>query len=274
MEDQTEETGFLAYQIPCVYTWADLVVTPALEESLHDLCNLVRFQNFVGEQWGFYEKRLYGRGVCALFYGPSGTGKTMAAQVIARELEMALYRVDFSQIQSKYIGETQKNINILFTQAREINGILLFDEADALFSKRTEVKDANDRHSNGEIAYLLQKLEEYEGISILTTNLKNQMDEAFRRRIRRMIHFPLPDWETRKRLWKSVFPIQAPLAEEVKLERYAWKLELSAGEIKEAALDAALFAASEHEKIGDRHIQKALKLCCSKYGRILTEGDF
>lgn len=274
MEDQDEKTGFLAYQIPCVYTWEDLVADPVLEESLRDLCNLVFYQDMVGEQWGFYEKRPYGRGIAALFYGPSGTGKTMAAQVVARELQMALYRVDFSQIQSKYIGETQKNINLLFMQAREINGILLFDEADALFSKRTEVKDANDRHSNAEIAYILQKIEEYDGIIILTTNLKSQMDEAFRRRIKRMVHFPLPDIETRKRLWKSVFPKQAPVEDGLDLERYAMRLELSAGEIKEAAMDAALFAAADHEKIGNRQIQKALKLCCSKYGRILTEEDF
>ncbi len=241
---------------------------------LHELCNLLYHQGIVGSQWGFYEKRPYGNGLCALFYGPPGTGKTMAAQVVARDLGMELYRVDLSQMNSKYIGETQKNLHRLFENAKEMNVILFFDEADALFSRRINVKDANDRHANGEVAYLLQKLEAYDGITILATNLKNQLDDAFRRRIRRMIHFQLPDYDTRKQMWESAFPEQAPLEPKVDFSVYARRFELSAGEIKDAAMDAAFLAAAEGVSIGDRQIRNALKLCYEKYGRILTEEDF
>lgn len=264
----------LAVKIPCVFSWEDLILDEGTMGHLHELCNLFYYQGIVGSQWGFYEKRPYGRGLCALFYGPPGTGKTMAAQVVARALGMELYRVDLSQISSKYIGETQKNLHNLFENAKEMNVILFFDEADALFSRRISVKDANDRHANGEVAYLLQRLEVYDGITILATNLKNQLDDAFRRRIRRMIHFQLPDYDTRKRMWEQAFPAQAPLESKVDFSVYARRFELSAGEIKDAAMDAAFLAAAEGTRIGDRQIRKALKLCYEKYGRILTEEDF
>ena len=264
----------LAVKIPCVFSWEDLVLDEGTMGRLHELCNLLYHQGIVGSQWGFYEKRPYGNGLCALFYGPPGTGKTMAAQVVARDLGMELYRVDLSQMNSKYIGETQKNLHRLFENAKEMNVILFFDEADALFSRRINVKDANDRHANGEVAYLLQKLEAYDGITILATNLKNQLDDAFRRRIRRMIHFQLPDYDTRKQMWESAFPEQAPLEPKVDFSVYARRFELSAGEIKDAAMDAAFLAAAEGVSIGDRQIRNALKLCYEKYGRILTEEDF
>lgn len=266
--------GSLAVKVPCVFSWEDLVLEDGAMRRLHELCNLIYYQGVAGVQWGFYEKRPYGNGLCAMFYGPPGTGKTMAAQVVARELGMELYRVDLSQMNSKYIGETQKNLHRLFEHAKEMNVILFFDEADALFSRRTSVKDSNDRHANGEVAYLLQKLESYEGITILATNLKNQLDDAFRRRIRRMIHFQLPDYDTRKQMWERSFPAQAPLERNVDFSGYARRFELSAGEIKDAALDAAFLAAAEGTRIGDKQIREALKLCYEKYGRILTEEDF
>ncbi len=264
----------LAVKVPCMFSWEDLVLDEGTMRRLQELCNLIYYQEVTGIQWGFYEKRPYGNGLCAMFYGPPGTGKTMAAQVVAHELGMELYRVDLSQMNSKYIGETQKNLHQLFENAKEMNVILFFDEADALFSKRTNVKDATDRHANGEVAYLLQRLEAYEGITILATNLKNQLDDAFRRRIRRIIHFQLPDFETRKRMWESAFPVQAPLESEIDFSVYARHFELSAGEIKDAALDAAFFAAADGGKIGEKQIREALKLCYEKYGRILTEEDF
>lgn len=264
----------LAVKVPCAFSWNDLILDEGAMGQLHELCNLIYYQGQVGTQWGFYEKRPYGKGLCALFYGSPGTGKTMAAQVVARELGMELYRVDLSQMNSKYIGETQKNLHRLFENAKEMNVILFFDEADALFSKRTSVKDANDRHANGEVAYLLQRLEAYEGITILATNLKNQLDDAFRRRIRRMIHFQLPDYDTRKRMWEQAFPAQAPLESEVDFSVYARRFELSAGEIKDAAMDAAFLAAAQGTRIGHQQIRKALKLCYEKYGRVLTDEDF
>lgn len=266
--------GTYARQVPCVFTWEDLVTDESLTEQLQNLCNQVKYRNIVGERWGFYEKRPYGNGICALFYGPPGTGKTMAAQVVASELGLELYRVDLSQMSSKYIGETQKNISTLFENAKEKNVILFFDEADALFSRRTQVKDANDRHANGEIAHLLQQLEEYEGITILATNLRTQIDDAFKRRIKMMVGFRLPNAETRKRLWRKAVPERAPLDADVNLDFFAEKFEISGSEIKEIVLDAAFLAAAEEKEIGREHICKALKTCYEKYGRVLSEGDF
>ena len=269
-----ETMGDYARQVPCVFTWEDLVAEESVIMQLKNLCNQVSYRNVVGSQWGFYDKRPYGNGICALFYGPPGTGKTMAAQVVAGELGMELFRVDMSQMSSKYIGETQKNISSLFAHARAKNVILFFDEADAFFSRRTQVRDANDRHANGEIAHLLQQLEEYEGITILATNLRNNIDDAFRRRIKMMIGFRLPDSETRKSLWKKAVPEKAPLETTVNLDFYAQSFEIAGSEIKEVMLDAAFLAAAEQEKITNRHIRAALRSCYEKYGRILSDSDF
>lgn len=266
--------GEYAKKIPEVFTWEDLVASDSLRRSLENLCGQVKYREIVGEKWGFYEKRPYGNGVCALFYGPPGTGKTMAAQVVARELGMELYRVDMSRMSSKYIGETQKNISELFQRAKNSNMLLLFDEADAFFSKRTQVKDSNDRHANGEIAHLLQQLEEYNGVTILTTNLKGNLDEAFKRRIKTMIYFPLPDRETRICLWKKSIPSKAPVSENLDITPFAERFELSGSEIKEIMLAAAFLAAAEQAEIGEEQVKEALTVCFSKYGRVLTEADF
>lgn len=270
----TGSMGAYARQVPCVFVWEDLIADENLTDQLKNLCNQVLYRNVVGERWGFYEKRPYGNGICALFHGPPGTGKTMAAQVVASELGLELYRVDLSQMSSKYIGETQKNISTLFEHAREKNVILFFDEADALFSRRTQVKDANDRHANGEIAHLLQQLEEYEGITILATNLRTQIDDAFKRRIKMMVSFRLPDADTRKKLWRKAVPKCAPLEEGLNLDFFAEKFEVSGSEIKEIILDAAFLAAARQEDIGRGHICEALKTCYEKYGRVLGAEDF
>lgn len=281
-----------AVKVPCVFAWDDFVADDTLRSRLEHLCSYVRYKELVGEQWGFYEKRPYGNGICAMFCGPPGTGKTMAAQIIAGDLGLELYRVDLSQMQSKYIGETQKNISGLFDRAKERNAVLFFDEADALFAKRTQVKDANDRHANAETAHLLQKLEEYDGITILATNLKGNVDEAFRRRIRMIIPFHLPDAVTRYKLWEKAFPARAPLGDDIDLRLFAERFEISGSEIKEAAYAAAFLAAEEADRLRPRkaeaaertglgagvirkkHLEEALKNCMEKYGRVLSEIDF
>lgn len=265
--------GGYAKEVPCVFSWEDLVVDENLHIQLQNICNQVKFRNIVGERWGFYEKRPYGNGTCVLFHGPPGTGKTMAAQVVAGELGLPLYRVDLSRMNSKYIGETQKNISTLFQHARERNVILFFDEADAIFSRRTQVKDANDRHANSETAHLLQELEDYEGVTILATNLRTQIDDAFKRRIKMMAGFRLPDKETRKKLWRKALPEKAPVEADLNLNFFAAKFEISGSEIKEIMLDAAFLAAAEHKKIGMPHVMAALKECYEKYGRVLSREE-
>lgn len=266
--------GDYAFPVKVVYSWEDFIVGQGILERLHQICIQVRYQELVGEQWGFYQKKPYGRGISVLFSGAPGTGKTMAAQVIAKELGMELYRIDISRMMSKYIGETQKNITALFQSAKTINVILFFDEADALFTKRTEVSDANDRHANSEVAHLLQQIEEYQGLVILATNLKENLDEAFRRRIQFVIDFQLPDLELRKRLWHQMFPPQAPREEGLNLDFFAERFELSGSEIKETLVQAAFLAAAENCPIGREQLKKALTFCMEKYGRILNQADF
>lgn len=172
--------------------------------------NHIKYKNKVNGEWGFDKKLPYGKGLSVLFYGPPGTGKTMAAQVIANELGLELYKVDLSQMVSKYIGETEKNLSELFNEAQYSNAILFFDEADALFSKRTEVSDSKDKYSNVETSYLLQKIEEYEGIAILASNYLVNFDDAFKRRIKFIINFQMPGPEMRYKLWRKMFPKEAP----------------------------------------------------------------
>lgn len=262
--------GDVAVRVSSVFTWEDLVVEPSVKRQLEHICSQVRYRNIVADDWNFYGKTPYGRGVCALFYGAPGTGKTMAAQVIAGDLGLELYRIDISQLVSKYIGETEKHISELFEKAKDINAVLFFDEADALFARRSEVSDANDRSANMETAHLLQKLEEYEGIVLLATNLKENIDEAFRRRIRFMIRFSLPDEATRRMLWEKVIPREAPLEREVDLDGLARCFELSGSAIKEIALNAAYMAAAEGGCIGARHLAEAFRLYYGKLGKQLT----
>ncbi len=265
--------GTYAVRINSVFTWDDLVVEEGVRRQMEHICNQIKYRSVVADDWDFYKKSPYGRGICALFYGSPGTGKTMAVQVIANELGLDLYRIDLSQMVSKYIGETEKNISSLFERAKDINALLFFDEADAFFAKRSDVSDSNDRNANAETAHLLQKLEEYEGITILATNLKENIDEAFRRRIRFMIHFRLPDPDVRRLLWHKMFPPQAPLEEDVDLDFFAEQFELSGSAIKEIVFNAAYMAAAEHGAIGNRHIIEALKLNFGKFGKTLTREE-
>jgi SpoVK/Ycf46/Vps4 family AAA+-type ATPase len=216
----------------------------------------------------------YGRGISVLFYGAPGTGKTMAAQVIANELGLSLFRVDLSQMVSKYIGETEKNISGLFERAVGMNAVLFFDEADALFARRSEIKDSHDRSANSITAHLLQRLEDYEGISILATNLFHNMDDAFKRRIRYTVQFTFPDAAIRRRLFGSLLPEQAVCEEKLDLDFFAEHFELSGSGIKEVLLHAAFMAAGEHRGMCNRDLAEAVKLHYAKYGKILTDRDF
>ncbi len=268
------QLGRFATLINAVFTWDDLVIDQDQKHEMQIICNQIKYRNVVGEEWGFHAKTPYGRGLCALFYGSPGTGKTMAVQVMANELGLDLYRIDMSQLVSKYIGETEKNISDLFRKAKNINALLFFDEADSLFAKRSEVKDSNDRYANADTAHLLQKLEEYEGISILATNYVNNIDDAFKRRIKFMINFVFPTPEVRLKLWETVLPKNAVLDEELDFEFFANNFELAGSNIKDILLTAAYIAASEHTGLANRHVVEAIKLNFKKYGKILTSEDF
>ena len=266
--------GTYARRVKPAYTFEDLIVEDSVRQSLRDICNQILYRNVVGERWGFYRKRAYGRGLSVMFYGPPGTGKTMAAQVLSRELGMELYRVDLSQMMSKYIGETQKNISRLFEEAAHVQAILFFDEADAFFSRRTEVKDSHDRNSNGEVAHLLQQMEDYEGISILATNLKDNMDDAFKRRIKMMIPFGMPGRELRLQMWQRALPARTPREGDLNLDFFAARYELPGSEIQDILMSGAFLAAAEGGKLGNRHIIRALKSSFVKYGRVLGAEEF
>ncbi len=268
------QLGNYAQKINAVFTWDDLIIGEDQKRKMKMICDQVRYRGIVNEDWGFRKKSPYGRGLCALFYGSPGTGKTMAVQVMANELGIDLYRIDLSQLSSKYIGETQKNISSLFNKAKNINAMLFFDEADSMFAKRSEVKDSNDRYANADTAFLLQKLEDYEGITILATNYVNNIDDAFKRRIKFMINFVFPTSEVRLSLWKQILPASARLDEDIDFEFYAERFELSGSNIKEILTNAAFLAASENSGICNRHIIEAVKLNFSKYGKILTDSDF
>lgn len=265
--------GRTAARINPAYSWEDLILPPEPLELLGNACDQMKNRYVVYGQWGFGKKLPYGRGLSMLFSGLPGTGKTMAAQVIASELKLELYRIDLAQVVSKYIGETEKNLRQIFREAEYSNAILFFDEADALFGKRSEVKDSHDRYANIEIAYLLQKVEEYEGISILATNLSKNMDEAFVRRITFIVEFPFPDEEFRKKIWKSMFPQQAPVDKEVDFDFLASRFEIAGGNIKYIVLSAAFLAAQAREAVSMHHILRATKYEYQKIGRVLLRED-
>ncbi|MCH5200005.1 MAG: ATP-binding protein [Oscillospiraceae bacterium] len=208
-----------------------------------------------------------------LFSGPPGTGKTMAAQVIANRLKMRLYKVCISQVVSKYIGETEKNLSRIFTEAKNADCILFFDETDALFGKRTEVKDSHDRHANIETAYLLQQMEEYDGVILMATNLVQNIDEAFMRRINFVVSFPFPDTETRRLLWKKLLDAKAPVAEDVDIDFLAEGFRLAGGSIKNCVINAAFSAAAEGKPIGMRHLLTGIVTEQQKNGIVVLKED-
>jgi AAA+ superfamily predicted ATPase len=262
----------LAVKIEPKYGWKDIVLTKEKILLLKEICGHVKFRHRVFGQWGFEEKLSHGKGLSVLFSGSPGTGKTMAAGVIAGELQLDLYKIDLSGVVSKYIGETEKNLARIFNEAETSNAILFFDEADALFGKRTEVSDAHDRYANIETSFLLQKMEEYEGVVILATNFFKNMDEAFVRRLRFIIEFPFPNEESRLWIWKSHFPGEAPLSKEIDYEFLARQLPVAGGNIRNIVLNAAFFAARDGGTIGMEHILKGARREFEKIGKLWPQG--
>lgn len=249
--------GELATRVRPAFTWDDVVMPQEQKKLLQHAVSHIRYQHQVYTQWGFDKKIVYGRGLSILFAGAPGTGKTMCAQVIANELNMEMYKINISQIVSKYIGETEKNLQAVFTEAKKSNCVLFFDECDALFGKRSEVKDAHDRNANVEVAYLLQQIEEHDGVCILATNLIGNIDEAFMRRITYVVRFPFPDAALRQEIYRRTIPEKAPLAGDIDWAFVAEKFELSGGHIKNIVLSAAFMAAQEGTPIGMSQLLRA-----------------
>ncbi len=250
------------------FTWEDLKVDARAEKLLRKVCDRVLYRKTVNDDFGFGKKLPYGRGISVVLYGPPGTGKTMAAQVLAKELGLDIYRIDLSQISSKYIGETEKNLGAVFDAAKNSNAILFFDEADSLFSKRTEVSSSHDKYANAETSYLLQKIEEYPGISILATNNMQNFDAAFKRRITYMIPIEEPSEETRLALWTNAFPQGTPLSKEIDLRLLAQALTLTGSNIKSISVEVAYRAAAENREIDYQDLVEAVDAECMKTGRM------
>jgi hypothetical protein len=261
----------LAQRIDATASWSDIVLPEEQLEFLRDIVAHVRQRARVYEGWGFASRGSRGLGITALFAGVSGTGKTMAAEVVAGALGLDLYRIDLSQVVSKYIGETEKNLRRIFDSAEEGGAVLLFDEADALFGKRSEIKDSHDRYANLEISYLLQRMEQYRGLAILTTNMRNALDTAFLRRLRFVVEFPFPGTEQRAEIWRRVFPAATP-TEALDVRRLA-KLNIAGGAIRNIALNAAFLAADETTPVRMRHIAQAARIEFAKLERPLSEAD-
>ena len=266
--------GELARSIRPRYTWNDIVLSNDSLGQLREICERVRLRGRVLEEWGFDAKLSLGKGLNVLFSGPSGTGKTMAAEILAHELGLELYKIDLSGIVSKYIGETEKNLSRIFAEAETSNAILFFDEADSLFGKRSEVKDAHDRYANIETAYLLQRMEEYEGLTILATNLRKNLDEAFLRRMGFAVAFALPEEGERLDIWRKVWPRETPIESSLDLPFMARQFKLSGANIKNIALAAAFLAASREVPVSIAHLLAATRRELQKLGRMCVPADF
>lgn len=260
----------LARRVHVTQSWDDLVLPDDQRTAITELLSRIRQRGRVYEEWGFAAKVGRGLGVAALFSGPPGTGKTMVAGLVARELGIELYQVDMSKIVSKWIGETEKNLANLFDVAEAGNAMLLFDEADALFGKRSDVKSSNDRHANQETNFLLQRLESYAGICILTTNHETAIDDAFRRRLAVHVRFSMPDADERARLWRALLPEAAPRADDLKLEALANSYAMTGGHIRNAVLRAAFLAADEDGCIDAARLSRAAQLEYEALGKIVS----
>jgi SpoVK/Ycf46/Vps4 family AAA+-type ATPase len=262
----------LAQKLTPSYTWEDIVLPEDVFKQLKEIAAQVAHRTMVYDTWGFGAKLSRGRGIAALFSGPSGTGKTMAAEILANHLQLDLYRIDLSGVVSKYIGETEKNLRKVFDAAEQSGAILFFDEADALFGKRSEVKDSHDRYANIEINYLLQRMEDYRGLAILATNMKSLLDQAFLRRLRFLVDFPLPDAAQRLRIWQKVFPPEA-LVDGLDYASLS-RLEIAGGNIKNISLNAAFLAASAGLPISMTHIMRAARREYTKIDKLMLESEF
>lgn len=259
----------LAQRVPLSFTWEDLVLPEEVLVALNEIVTYFRYREQVFDKWGFRRKLPYGRALSALFYGPSGTGKTMAASVLAAEFRVPLFQVNLASIVSKYIGETEKNLAAIFDDAARSKAMLLFDEADSLFARRTTGTTAVDRYSNLEVNFLLQRMEEYDGLAILTTNMESAIDPAFKRRIRFKVHFPAPDVKLREALWRTMLRGEAEVASDVNFVELAERFELAGGGIKNAVVRAAFQAAEEGSAIHMRHLCEAAIRECREAGQLV-----
>jgi ATP-dependent 26S proteasome regulatory subunit len=263
----------LARKITPRYTWEDIVLPGDQAEILREIVSTVRGRPVVLDEWGVGKKLAASNGVTMLFAGPPGTGKTMAAEVIASELGLDLYKIDLSTIVSKYIGETEKNLERIFSEAQSSNSILFFDEADAIFGKRSEVKDAHDRYANIEISYLLQRMEAYDGVTILATNLRANLDDAFTRRLQFAVDFPFPEEEYRRRIWQTLFPPEVPREADLDFALLARRFKLAGGNIRNIIVSAAYLAASDGGRVTMNHMLHGARRELQKMGRLVNEKD-
>ncbi|MGH2396895.1 MAG: ATP-binding protein [bacterium] len=269
-----QKLSALARKIVPRYTWDDIVLPADRVAQLREICNHVKYRALVYDEWGFDRKLSLGKGLNVLFAGPSGTGKTMATEIMAGELGLDLYKIDLSTVVSKYIGETEKNLARLFHEAETSNAILFFDEADALFGKRSEVKDSHDRYANIETGYLLQRMEEYEGVVVLATNFRKNMDEAFVRRLHFTIEYPFPDEHDRRRIWDAIWPEDAPRDPALDLDFVARRFQVTGGNIRNIALAAAFLAADEGGVVATQHVIRATQREYQKMGKVVSEAGF
>ena len=263
----------LARKITPRYGWHDIILPGDQLALLQEIINTVRGRPQVLDGWGLGRKLASSRGVTILFAGPPGTGKTMAAEIIAGDLGLDLYKIDLSTVVSKYIGETEKNIERIFREAEQSNAILFFDEADALFGKRSEVRDSHDRYANIEISYLLQRMEAYDGVTILATNLRANLDEAFTRRLQFAVNFPFPEAEDRQRIWETLFPREVPRSEEIDFRLLAERFRLSGGSIRNIIVGAAYLAATDGGTVTLGHMLHSTRRELQKMGRLISEED-
>ena len=258
------------------FRWDDLVLPPDEMKQLKGVANRLKYRNLVHRDWQFGSKSTRGRGLAVLFTGASGAGKTMAAEVLAHELSLRLLQIDLATVVSKYIGETELHLRLIFREAEMSQSLLFFDEADALYGKRTEVSDAHDRYANIEVNYLLQRIEQYQGLVVLATNFQENIDEAFLRRLHCVVRFPFPDASARAQIWERQFPKQAPLAEKLDYPFLASQFKLSGGNIRNAALEAAFLAARDggaQGRISMDHIIEAVRHEYQKQGKLVMKTD-
>lgn len=268
--------GLLSYsqKVQLKSTWEDIVLPLDILNQLREISNCVRNRKLVYTDWGFESKFTLGKGLNILFSGPPGTGKTLSAEILANDLCLDLYKIDLSCVVSKYIGETEKNLSRIFMEAQISNCILFFDEADALFGKRTEVKDSHDRYANIEISFLLQRIEEYEGIVILATNLMKNLDSAFVRRLNYVVEFPFPDERYRKLIWNKVFPHKTPKSDDLDFGFLSRKFKIAGGNIKNIALNSAFLAARDGGIVNMDNVILAIKREYQKMGKLCSKSDF
>jgi AAA+ superfamily predicted ATPase len=264
----------IAEEVKTPHGFDDIVLPDTTRRWLREVLHYAQNRHRVIEDWGFSDKHQNSKNLCILFHGPSGTGKTMAASIIANELNLGLYKIDLSSVMSKYIGETEKNLAQLFDKAEAMNIVLFFDEAESLFSKRTETKDAHDRYANLQTGYLLQRIENYAGIVILSTNLVRNIDKAFTRRFRFMIEYPFPGSEQRQQLWHKAFPRATPLDGDLDFVLLAERAALSGGNINNIAVRAAFYASADQQAVAMRHVLKATEREYDKLGKVFSVSDF